>query len=251
MTGIASYELPGPNIEQVENVFGLVALAVCTVLVFAKRDWPSSEIRLFARGFFGIALLADFYWSLFTFVFGFTPPYFYVSELGWLAQELFLLLFLYEVYRRERGGRIYPVAWIGPVIIAALTVWFIVATGSPVINALTGIAMSGIALVAISALVDTRGSAVADRTARDAADNATAIGGASVGTTVRKPRRGLYAAALFFVVVEHIVWSCSVLDASVSFSNPYYWFAPLVPVSLIVLLVCFLHLGRPGEGDED
>lgn len=216
------------NIEQVENVFALLVLALCTVLVFAKREWPSREIRLFARGFFGIALLADFYWSLFTLVFGFTPPNFYVAELGWLAQELFLLLLIVDIYRRERGGKIYPVAWVGPVIIAVLTVWFIVETGSPVINALMGTAMSAISLVAISALVD----AVRNRSG-DAA-----------------PRRALYAAALVFVAIEHVIWVCSVLDPSVTISNPYYWFSPILSLSLIVLAVCCRHLGGRLEGDE-
>ncbi len=220
-------ELIANNIEQIENVVELLALAVAVVCVMVKQTWPSDDVRLFTRGLFGIGFLADLYWTVFTLVFGYTPPYFYVAELGWLAQELFLLLLIIEVYHAEGGRGIHPLSWIAPVIIAALTIWYIVATGSFVTNALQGATLAGVAVVSLSAIL---------------------YGRKEYGNG-DKTCRCLYVFSLVYVIAEHIIWSCSVLDSSVSISNPYYWFDPLLVVSLVGLLVCTMRFDKRREGD--
>lgn len=209
------------NIEQIEAIFGMVALIVCTAAVFIKRTWPNAELRLFARGFFGTSLLGELYWTIYTLVFGFTPVYFYVSELAWFAGDLFLLLFVIELYCREGKLPIHPAAWIGPAAVVALTAWFIAATGDPLSNIATGFVMAGVSLFSLSALFRSR---------RDRADGIVRYS-------------ALYAATTAFVALEYLIWSCSVLDSSVGISNPYYWFGPVMYLSIIAIAAAVMRMG--------
>lgn len=216
------------NIEQIENVLGLTVLVLCTITMFVKRTWPNDDIRLFSRGFFGTALLGDAYYTIYALVFGFTPQYFYGAELAWLAEELFLLLLVVEVFSKEGLSPIRPVSWIGPIIIALLTIWFIVESGSPVINILMGCAMSGIALFALSALFGAR------------EDHASGIA----------RHRGFYLATASFVAIEYVIWSCSIIDKSVSIANSYYWFNPILYVTLICVAVAIVHFEKFDDGED-
>ncbi|MDO5116892.1 MAG: hypothetical protein Q4D34_00160 [Eggerthellaceae bacterium] len=217
------------NIEQIENLFGLAVLVVCAAMMFAKRTWPSAEIRLFARGFVGAGLLGDSCWTIYTFVFGHSPQYFYGEELAWLAEELFLLLLIVEVYGKEGLSPINPTAWIGPIVIAALSTWYVAVAGDPVLNILMGCAMSGIALFSLSALLNTK----EDR---------------SKGIT-RHTR--FYVATVCFVALEYILWSCSAVDGTVSISNPYYWVGPLVYVAILCITLTVMRFKKFHDGDGD
>lgn len=216
------------NIEQIENVFGFAVLILCTAMMFVKRSWPSDDIRMFARGFFGTALLGDGYYTIYTLVFGYTPQYFYGAELAWLAEELFLLLLVIELYALEGLSPIRWASWIGPIIIAALTIWFIVSSGALVLNILMGSAMSGIALFSLSALIGAK------------EDRASGI----------TRHKGLYLAAFSFVAIEYILWSCSVLDKSVSIANLYYWFNPILYVTIVCVAVAIVRLEMLGDGED-
>lgn len=216
------------NIEQVVNVFGLAVLVVCTVIVLAKRTWPSDDIRLCARGYFAAALLGDSYWAIYTIVFAHNPQYFYGAELAWLAEELFLLILVVELYSKEGLAPIHPVAWIGPALIAAFSVWYIVSTGTVVFNVLMGVAMSGIALFALTALF------------RSEIDRANGI----------ERHMRLYLAAVAFVALEYTMWSCSVLDSSTSVANPYYLFSVLMYASMFCVAVAIAHLGVIRDGED-
>ena len=210
------------NIEQVESLLGIVVGVLCTICVFAKREWPNADIRLFARGFFGIGLLADSYWGIYAAIYGYTPSHFYVSELGWLAQELFLALLVVETYRMEGRSKIHSAAWTAPAIVAALTVWFIVTSGQTVVSILMGGTLGVISLVSLSALL----TAKQDR---------------KLGI---ERHCALYATTFSFVAVEHLLWSASVLFADLSILNPYYWINLVLYGSVIAILVAVIHLGR-------
>jgi len=211
------------NIEQIESSIGIVVSILCTACVLAKRRWPNADIRLFARGFFGIGLLADSYWGIYAAIYGVTPTYFYVAELGWLAQELFLALLVVETYRMEGTSKIHPAAWVAPAVIAVLTVWFIATSGQTIISILTGGALGFVSLVSLSALLTTR----QDR--------------------VRGIERhcGLYAAVFAFVVLEHLLWSASILVEDWSVMNAYYWINLALFGSLIAILVATVRIGDP------
>ena len=216
------------NIEQIENVFGLAVLVVCTVMVFAKRKWTSPDIRLFARGFIGVALLGDSYYTIFTLVFGHNPQYFYAAELAWLAEELFLLLLVIEFYSKEGLLPIHPAAWIGPAAVVALTVWFIVATESVLFNVLMASAMAGIALFSLTGLFRSKG------------DRAHGI--------VRHV--GLYLATTGFVASEYAMWSISIVNHSTTIANPYYLIQPLMYVAVLCITIAVMHIGKMREGES-
>jgi len=208
------------NIEQIVNVLGSVVLIVCAVLVFMKRDWQNNDIRLFARGFFGVALLGDTYWALYTLVFGVNPQYFYGAELAWLAEEIFLLLLVIELYSKEGLEAIHPGGWVIPAIIALLTGWFIIESGDPVFNVLMGFTMAGIALFACSGLF---------RAKKDAQKGI-------------KRHTGLYSAAIAFVVSEYAMWSISIVNDASDITNPYYLFSILMYVSLLMIALAVRKL---------
>lgn len=213
------------NIEQIESSIGIIVSVLCTACVLAKRRWPTADIRLFARGFFGIGLLADSYWGIYAAIYGVTPSHFYVAELGWLAQELFLALLVVETYRMEGTSKIHPAAWAAPAVIAVLTVWFITTSGQVVISILMGGALGFVALVSLSALL----TAKQDR--------------------VRGIERhcGLYAAVFAFVVLEHLLWSASILVEDWSVMNAYYWINLVLYGSLIAILVATVRIGNPSK----
>ncbi len=216
------------NIDHIENIFGLVVLIACTIMVFAKRDWISGDIRLFARGNFGATLLGDAYWTFHDLVFGYTPQYFYGAEIAWLAGELFLLLLVIELYSKEGLRPIHIDAWVGPLLIVILTIAFVFSSGDYVFNILMGTAMSGILLFSLTALF---------RAKKDRQEG-----------IVRHTK--LYLAATAFVVLEYAMWTCSVIDGSIGISNPYYWFQPLMYISHVLVALAAINLNKKSIGKE-
>ena len=139
-----------------------------------------------------------------------------------------MLLLVIELYALEGLSPIRWASWIGPIIIAALTIWFIVSSGALVLNILMGSAMSGIALFSLSALIGAK------------EDRASGI----------TRHKGLYLAAFSFVAIEYILWSCPVLDKSVSIANLYYWFNPILYVTIVCVAVAIVRLEMLGDGED-
>lgn len=78
-------------IEISDNILQLVVLVACFALSLLRYARCREDAWLLICCFYGCDLFALAYWLCYLVVFGITPRYFYVSELGWLASSVFML----------------------------------------------------------------------------------------------------------------------------------------------------------------
>lgn len=107
-------------IEAFDNAFQLVILAICVVLSATRLFQTRSDEWLMSSGFYGCSLLALTYWTAYLLVFGETPRYFYVSETGWVASRVFLLMLVAALDERRRPCAPVPMAWAAVAVMAPL-----------------------------------------------------------------------------------------------------------------------------------
>lgn len=117
------------TVELADNLVQLAALAVCVTLAFVRltallghRDETVAQTDhihdwALLLGCFCCDLLSLCYWVLHLAAFGMTPPRFYVSDLGWMASYLFLLMMMVSCDLRRAPQPPVRTAWLVPLVV--------------------------------------------------------------------------------------------------------------------------------------
>ena len=199
-------------IELVSDAFNTVCVAITLVLVLVRLNQTRSQAWLVLAFAWACLLFAEIYWVGYQAVFGETPPYFYVAEIGWGAMYLFLVMLLAECNIQRSPSAPVPAAWIPVVIAAALTVYYISLKGNPLFNILDNTAMAGIGYFAVKGLAAPSGPGL-------------------------RGNRAFAGAALFFVMAEFSTWTVSCFYDSWGFV-PYIACSYLLTISQALIIVC-------------
>lgn len=182
------------------EVIQLLVLGACFALALVRALRIRTAAWTEVACFFACMFLGNVYWYGYLAVFGDTPGVSYISELSWIAGDVFLLMLLAEC--DQVRGLIAPVraAWIPVAVCAVCCAYYIYANGHPLLN----LADNG--LVAALGFFAVRGLAARP-------DNGPGTPGRSFAFN-----RFLHGAVLAFVVVEQVLWLSSLLDPTTDFA---------------------------------
>ena len=146
---------------------------------------------------FGFAcnMFAQAYWVGYIMVFGETPAYFYISDIGWAADFLFILMVLVECNIKRAPTPPTPAAWIPVVISAVLCVYYIAIGNNAIACLVDNGLMASIGYFAVRGVVHASGGKEESRRFRD--------------------NRAFAAMCLAFVAIELSLWTASCFYAEV------------------------------------
>ena len=207
-------------IESVSDAIQLLVLAVCFALAIVRALRERSMAWVAIVSFFSCMLLGNAYWFGYLLVFGETPHYSYIAEMGWIAGYVFLLMILVEADKRRTVSAPIPWAWAPVIICAACCVYYIALSGSPLLNIADNGLMAAIGFFAV------RGLAATPSAATDANHLAN--------------NRAFHVAALMFVVVEQMLWlsSCFLEPGPIAGIGPYIVIGFGLTLAYAVILAC-------------
>ncbi|MEG1579304.1 MAG: histidine kinase, partial [Oscillospiraceae bacterium] len=151
------------------------------------------------------------YWLSFLALRDYTPRFFYVSDLSWVASFLFLLLLNLSVTKKEEKGLCLPAVAVAAVL-ALLT--GILATYGDMMMTLIWCGF----LIA-SAYLSVRGLLYARRQSGD-----------------QRRLQYLHAAILLLVFAEFSLWLISCYFKENTLANPYFWYDFLLTAGLFALM---------------
>ena len=202
-------------IEAVSDAVQLAVMAVCFGLALVRVLRVRNSAWLCITCFYACMLLGNAYWFGYLVVFGETPHYSPIAELGWAASYLFLLMPLVECNQRRAPAAPFPAAWIPPVVCAACGAYFIHVNGYPVINVLDAALMGGLGFMAVRGL---------------AAPSAEGFIG----------NHAFYGSVLAFVIVEEALWMSSLLlePGPILAVEPYIILNFALTLSSAAILAC-------------
>ena len=171
--------------------------------------------------FYGCFSLAGLYWMLYTILITDTPPIFYVSDIGWVAGFLFLLLLQDSLAQTEERTFKCRAVWLAPLTIVPLTIYFI-SIGNVLYNLIVG----GIMLLFLWRSL--RGFTYWKRQPKE-----------------KRNRCFFHVTAIAFVALEHCLWISSYPWRGDGWSNPYFWIDFAVTASLFSLLPAVRKAVKP------
>lgn len=120
-------------IETLDNTFQLIVLGACFVATLTRFVRSRSDEWLMMSGFYGCNLLALVYWLSYLVVFGKTPHYSNIPDIGWLACYVFLLMLMTSLDQRRAPSAPVPAAWI-PVVVMVPCFLLFVSGGDVLLN---------------------------------------------------------------------------------------------------------------------
>ena len=180
--------------ESISDVIQLVVLAACFALSLVRALRERRTAWTAVTCFYACMLLGNVYWLGYQLVFGDTPHYSYIADLCWVAGYIFLAMLAVEMDRGRGVTAPVPAAWIPVAACAACCVFYIVYSGSPLLN----IADNG--LLAAVGFFAVRGVAVPVTRSAESGRAGSLAG-----------NRPLHVALLAFVVAEQALWLASCL----------------------------------------
>lgn len=101
----------------IDNGAQVLVSGVCLALSFVCFNRRRDEVWTCLCAFFGCTFFAISYWFGYLIVFEETPRFFYVSELGWAASYLLMLLLLATLDEKRAPEPPVPAAWIPVAIV--------------------------------------------------------------------------------------------------------------------------------------
>ncbi|MBQ9041668.1 MAG: hypothetical protein IJ111_02505 [Eggerthellaceae bacterium] len=207
-------------IEGITDAVELVVVAAC----LAASLWRALSARNMAwvtlACFQACVLLGGVYWFGYLVVYGETPHYSYVPDMAWIAGYVFLLMLVVEADQRRGVAAPVPAAWIPVIACAALCVFYIVDSGSPLLNTVENGLLAAIGFFAVRGIVAEPTSSQTDgRLAHN------------------KP---FHWAVLAFVAVEQAVWlsSCFLEPGPITEINPYIVLSCVLILVYAAILAC-------------
>lgn len=198
-------------IELLSDALGCMAIFLCFVLALVRLNRVRNRPWLTLTFAYGCDLFAQVYWSGYTMVFGETPRYFYVSELGWAAFYVFIIMLLVECDSKREYAQPVRAAWIPVIVSALLFVLIVYLAGNVPLN----LADNG--LMAIMGYFAVKGVY---------AEPSPNFSG----------NRAYSASVLVFVFVELALWTASCFYSVTPI--PYIVLSNVLTVSTISMLVC-------------
>ena len=181
-------------IESVSDAVQLAVLAACFVLALVRALRKRGTAWTAMACFYACMLLGDAYWLGYQLVFGDIPHYSRIAELSWIAGYVFLAMLAADLDRGRGVAAPVPAAWAPAAVCAACCIFYIVDSGSPLVN----IADNG--LLAVVGFFAVRGIAASDSRSAESRQARSLAG-----------NRPLHVALLAFVVVEQALWLASCL----------------------------------------
>ena len=199
--------------------FAVVAgLAVYSMIFFLRNR---NQQYFILASFYGSFALGSGYWLIYFLKFSYTPQFFYVSDLSWIASYLFLvLLCVLTASPQEKGYR--PVAaWVVAAILSVLTIRML-RQGDVLITLIWN------GLMTLLGFLSTRGFLYARKQ-----------------TGIAREKQVFYGTVFAVVVIEFGLWMASLYSSDGTWSGPYFWFDIALTASLIALLFAVKKVTRP------
>ncbi|MEG1874736.1 MAG: histidine kinase [Angelakisella sp.] len=199
-------------VEVIDNTAQLAVTMGCTVWAGVLAFRHKSQRYAVLACFYGTFALGLLYWLLYLVLRDYTPKFFYVSDLSWIASFLFLLLLNVSVTdAAERRYR--PVApWLVVAVLLLLTaqicsfgdygntlVWCLLLTGCGYLS--------------------TRGFLYARKQSGNG-----------------RRRQYLYSTILLIVFTEFLLWLASCYFKESTLGNPYFWCDFALTAELLALM---------------
>ncbi len=178
--------------ESVSDAVQLVVLAACLALSLLRALRKHATAWTAVACFYACMLLGNAYWLGYQLVFGDIPHYSRIAELSWIAGYVFLVMLSAELDRGRGVAAPVPAAWIPVAACAACCVFYIVDSGSPLLNIADNGFLATIGFFAVRGIAAPVARSAEGRQVRSLAGN-----------------RFLHAALLAFVVVEQALWLAS------------------------------------------
>lgn len=198
-------------IELIDNTISFLATAVSCVWAGATFSKKRRQPFFLLACFYGTFSLGTLYWTLHLLLFDETPPLFYVSDIGWVASYIFLLVLLYTLRAPAQRQQKTALCWLAPALCIPQFVLYIT-HGDLLFNLLMCIPTMLIAWLAIQGLVF------------------------SLRSSEEKTNAPFYISALCFVALEYCLWTSSCFWLGDTLANPYFWFDLLLSASMLSLL---------------
>ena len=173
--------------ETLVNLIQLVITGTCSVIALHRAVVRESREWVLLGLFYALFFMGDLYWSLMLAFFGYTPSYFYVSEIGWYSSFLFLDLLLRQLSSDEEAEYRPKALWTAAVFTAAMAIFYM-QYGDYVSNTIVAVLMGALLWRSIRGLVYI---------------------GAGHGTAADAMRRPLYLCVLAFCLIEYCEWTAS------------------------------------------
>ena len=198
-------------IEIVENIFQLIVTGGCSIYGIYKSVSRNSREWLLA-GLFSAALFSgDFYWSLYILFYGDSPQISYVSEFGWYASYIFLIMLIQISMSPGQRKEKYKILRIVPLFVGGMCIYFMT-MGDYFSNLATAVLMGFIMYYSLKGIIYHKNN--------------------------EEGKRCIFIAAFIFCIVEYLLWISSVLwiggDTAL---NPYYWCDILLSISILMVLL--------------
>lgn len=199
-------------VELIDNVTQLLVTLLsgigAGILFFKKRE----QVWFLLACLYGTFMLGMLFWTLHIFLFSFTPPVFYVSELAWIASYMFLLTLEFTLSTEEERKLRHFAMWLVPVFcVPQMLLYF--THGDILFNLL----ICGLTMAAARCSV--RGLIYARRQSGKPQD-----------------MQYFHIAVLCIVFLEYCLWTSSCFWISDTLTNPYFWFDFLLSAALFALL---------------
>ncbi len=211
-------------IEGVSDAVQLLALAACFALALARALRGRSTTWVTMTCFYACMLLGNAYWLGYLLVFGETPHYSHIADLGWAAGYVFLLMLVAESDKRRGVSAPIPAAWAPVAACVACCAYYIATSGDPLLNLVDNGLLAAVGFFAVRGIC-----------ARDGASP-----GEDPGRADLSRNRAFHWAALAFVAVEQALWLSSSLlvPGPIGEANPYIVANFALTLSYAVILAC-------------
>ncbi len=207
-------------VEGITDAAELVVVAACLAAALARALSTRNMTWVTMACFHACILLGSAYWLGYLLVFGETPRYSYVPDMTWTAGYVFLLMLVAEADRRRGVAAPVPAAWAPVVACTAFCVYYIVDSGSPLLNIVENGLLAAIGFFAVRGIAAAPSAAPAD----------SRLAG----------NKAFHWAALAFIVVEQVVWttSCFLEPGPIAEVNPYIVSSFVLTATYAAILVC-------------
>lgn len=194
------------NVSQ--TLITLIAGSGAGVLFYKSRQ----QIYLLLTCFYGTFALGTLYWTLHVFLFKYTPPIFYVSDLTWVASFTFLLTLVATLSTADERKFRHGAMALVPIFCIPQMVLYLT-HGDILFNLLS------CGLTMVIGWYSLRGF----------------LYGRKMGGKFRDVQF-FHLAVLSIVFLEYCLWTASCFWVSDTLTNPYFWIDFILTAALFALL---------------
>ena len=199
-------------VELLDNVSQLTVTLISGVVMGSLFYKNRNQAYFLLACFYGAYTLGSLYWTLHILLFNHTPPLFYVSDLTWIANYIFLLTLEATLTTADERRFRHAAMWLVPVFCVPQLILYLT-HGDVLFNLL----ICGITMVI--ALCSVRGVLYARM-------------------QKGKPRdmQFFHIAVLCVVFLEYSLWTASCFWISDTLTNPYFWIDFMLTGALFALM---------------